>query len=273
VSSAPPSAAPRLVATDLDGTIIGPSGEISERTVRALRAVEDLGVPVVFVTGRPTRWMAEVAERTGHTGLAVCANGGVVYDLHRERVVDHYPMSVEVGLEVARRLRAALPDVGFAVETLDGFSREAIYDTRWDLGSELRVDEIESLLDGPAVKLLVRHQSLDADTLLAQAREVLGDTAELTHSSIGGLLEISAAGVSKATTLARLCADRGIEAQDVLAFGDMPNDLPMLAWAGTSYAVGNAHAEVLAAVDHHAKSVEDDGVAEVLESVFHLRPA
>jgi Cof subfamily protein (haloacid dehalogenase superfamily) len=270
VTAAEPPAHPRLVATDLDGTIVGPDGDISDRTVRVLRAVEARGIPVVFVTGRPPRWMAEVAERTGHTGLAVCANGGVVYDLHREQVVDHYPMSIEVGLEVARRLRDALPDVGFAVETLDGFAREAVYESQWDAGAERRIDEIESILDAPAVKLLVRHQTLDADALLAQARDIIGDTAELTHSSIGGLLEISAAGVSKATTLARLCDDRGIAAADVIAFGDMPNDLPMLAWAGRAYAVGNAHHEVLAAVDHHAKSVEDDGVAEVLERVFGL---
>lgn len=271
MSSVQPSARPHLVATDLDGTIVSADGDISDRTVRALQAVERLGVPVVFVTGRPTRWMAQIAERTGHTGLAICANGGVVYDLHEERVVDHYPISVAVGLDVVRRLRDALPDVGFAIETLDGFAREKVYRARWDNAAELRVDQIELIFDEPAVKLLVRHETHDADTLLALAREVIGDTAELTHSSINGLLEISAAGVSKATTLARLCEDRGIAPEHVVAFGDMPNDLPMLAWAGTAYAVGNAHPEVLAAVDHHAKSVEDDGVAEVLEVLFGLR--
>jgi Cof subfamily protein (haloacid dehalogenase superfamily) len=235
-----------------------------------LRTLEERGVPVVFVTGRPTRWMAQVAERTGHTGLAICANGGVVYDLHTERVVDHYPMSVEVGLEVARRLRDALPEVDFAVETLDGFARESDYQTRYDTGIERRIDGIENILDAPAVKLLVRHEHLDADTLLAQAREVVGEAAELTHSSNTGLLEISAAGVSKATTLARLCSARGIEAGHVVAFGDMPNDLPLLAWAGTAYAVANAHPEVLAAVERVAPAVDDDGVAQVLEALFDL---
>src|SRR3954454_7784330 len=118
---------PRLVATDLDGTIVDDSGEISDRTVRALRAVEELGVPVVFVTGRPHRWLREVAERTGHTGVAICANGGTVYDMHTEQVVAHHPIAIEVGLEVSRRLRDALPDVAFAVETLDGYAREQSY--------------------------------------------------------------------------------------------------------------------------------------------------
>jgi Cof subfamily protein (haloacid dehalogenase superfamily) len=262
----------RLVATDLDGTIVPWGGEISDRTVRALQAVERQGVPVVFVTGRPPRWMAEVAQRTGHTGLAVCANGALVYDLHREEVVEHFPLSVEVGLDLARRLREALPDLGFAVETLDGFAHEPAYVPRWDRVDARLVAPIEDIYAArPVVKLLARHEQLDADALLAKAREVVGDLAELTHSSTTGLLEISATGVSKATTLARLCEQRGVGADEVVAFGDMPNDLPMLAWAGTAYAMAGGHPDVLAAVQRHALSPEEDGVAAVLEDLFDLR--
>lgn len=261
---------PRLVATDLDGTIVDAGGQISDRTVRALQAVEADGVPVVFVTGRPHRWLAGVAERTGHTGIAICANGAVVYDLHEERVLAHHPLALDVAREVTRRLRSAVPDVAFAVESLQGYAREAAYRARWDVGAELAVGDLDAILVGPAVKLLVRHESIAADPLLARAREVVGDLAELTHSSTVGLLEISAAGVSKATTLAGLCADRGVPRADVLAFGDMPNDLPMLAWAGTAYAVAGAHPEVLAAVALHTADVAEDGVALVLEQVFAL---
>jgi hypothetical protein len=264
---------PRLVATDLDGTIVGSAGEISDRTVRALHAVEELGVPVVFVTGRPHRWLRVVAERTGRTGLAICANGAVVYDLHTEQVVAHHPIAVEIGREVSRRLREALPDVAFAVETLDGYAREQDYQVRWDVGMEHTLGPIDEILGAETVKLLVRHESMDADRLLAAAREIVGDLVEFTHSSIGGLLEVSAAGVSKATTLAELCAERGIAADEVLAFGDMPNDLAMLAWAGTAYAVAGAHAEVLAAVELHTADPADDGVAKVLERIFDLPTA
>jgi Cof subfamily protein (haloacid dehalogenase superfamily) len=263
---------PRLVATDLDGTIVGPKGEISDRTVRALRGVEDLGVPVVFVTGRPHRWLREVAERTGRTGLAICANGGTVYDLHTEQIVAYHPFALEVGLEITRRLRAALPELAFAVETLDGYAREQTYQPRWEAGMEHTLGPIDEIFTDATVKLLVRHESMDADRLLAAAREVVGDLAEFTHSSIGGLLEVSATGVSKATTLAQLCAERGIAAADVLAFGDMPNDLAMLAWAGTAYAVAGAHPEVLAAVELRTGDPVDDGVAQVLERLFDLPP-
>ncbi|HEX7188533.1 MAG TPA: HAD family hydrolase [Actinomycetes bacterium] len=261
---------PRLVATDLDGTIIPWDGEITDRTVAALQAVEARGVPLVLVTGRPPRWMADVAQRTGHTGVAVCANGALLYDLHTEEVVDSFPISVEVGLEVARRLREALPDVSFAVENPEGFSREEGYAARWDVALAREVDVLERIYDQPAAKLLARHEAMGPDDLLAAAREVAGDLVELTHSSSSGLLEISAAGVSKATSLARLCERYGVDAADVVAFGDMPNDLPMLAWAGRAYGVAGGHPEVLAAVDRVVAAPEDDGVAQELERLFDL---
>lgn len=267
-----PASLPMLVATDLDGTLVRSDGTISDRTVAALRAVEAAGSTVVFVTGRPPRWIADVAEATAHTGLAICANGAIVYDLHTEQVIEAFPMAAAVARVVVERLRAALPEVGFAVETVDGFSHEPGYRSRWPVGRQVRIGPVDELLAGAAtdglIKLLARHEVLDPDTLLSQAREVVGEVAELTHSSRTGLLEISAAGVSKATTLAVVCAERGIAASEVAAFGDMPNDLPMLAWAGSAYAMANSHRDVLAAVPGRAPSNDDDGVAHVLEDLF-----
>jgi HAD superfamily hydrolase (TIGR01484 family) len=261
---------PRLVATDLDGTIVPHDGDVSDRTVAALQAVEALGVPVVFVTGRPVRWMADVAIRTGHTGLAICANGAVLYDLHTEQIVEHHAIPVEVGLEVARRLRAAVPGSAFAVETLEGFSYEPSYVPHWDSGNQRAIAPLETIYDGPAVKLLARHEVLDPDAFLAAAVEVVGDLVELTHSSTTALLEISAAGVSKASGLARFAARHGVDAADVVAFGDMPNDLAMLAWAGRPYAVASGHPAVLAAVTGRVLPPEQDGVARELELLFDL---
>ncbi|WP_331272290.1 Cof-type HAD-IIB family hydrolase [Motilibacter aurantiacus] len=261
----------RLVASDLDGTLVRSDGTISARTVDALRAVEENGGTVVFVTGRPPRWMAEVAQATGHTGLAVCANGALLYDLHSERVVERFPLAAETARETVRVLRHAMHDLHFAVESEHGFGLEPTYRTRYSLPADVRVAAVEELLTDPVVKLLVRSSDRSSDELLAAARDVLGDTVTATHSTPGGngaLLEISAAGVSKATTLARLCAARGVRAEEVVAFGDMPNDLPMLAWAGTSYAVANAHPDVLAAVDRSTATNDEDGVAQVLEGLF-----
>ena len=116
---------------------------------------------------------------------------------------------------------------------------------------------------------MLRHDRLSADALLTVARAVGDHLAEFSHSnSADGLLEISAAGVSKATALARFCDERDIESQDVIAFGDMPNDLPMMTWAGYAVAVANAHPDVIAAADEVTASNEEAGVARVLERLF-----
>jgi Cof subfamily protein (haloacid dehalogenase superfamily) len=260
---------PGVVATDLDGTIVRSDGGISARTRAALAAAEAVDALVVLVTGRPPRWLHGIADATGHRGVSVCANGALVYDLHTERVVASYPLSVDIAREVVATLRRAIPGIGFAVETVtDGFGHEPAYRPRWPTDGA-RVGEVDELLSGPLAKLLGRHEELDSDALLAAAREVVGaDVATMTHSSRDGLLEISAAGVSKATTLAALCQEHGRHAGETVAFGDMPNDLPMLAWAAHSVAVANAHPEVLAAVDEVTASNDDDGVALVLERLF-----
>ncbi len=266
--SAPHPAPPRLVATDLDGTVIRTDGTISPRTVTALQAVEAAGAAVVFVTGRPPRWMGEVAAATGHTGLAICSNGALVWDLHHERVVERFELSVEVVQDLVQRLRDALPGIAFGAEAVGGFRHETAYALRYAPEGVVAVDRLEP--DEPLVKLLVRAEEGDVDELLAAAREVVGDLAEVVHSSTSGeaLLEVSASGVSKATTLARMCEERGIDAAEVVAFGDMPNDLPMLAWAGTAYAMGNAHPDVLAAADRTTLTNDEDGVAVVLERLY-----
>ncbi len=237
---------PRLVASDLDGTLLRSDGTVAPRTNDVLARVEDSGVPFVMVTGRPPRWMAQVSRQTKHRGLAVCANGALVYDLHTERVVESFLLEEEAAGQVARALREALPDIAFAVERPDlGFGHEDAYLPSWEQ-PEHQPLPVDQLVDGGVVKLLVRHRAMPTDELLAAAREAVGDLATLTHSSTDGPLEISAAGTSKATGLAALAREHGVEPADVVAFGDMPNDLPMLTWAGHGVAMANAHPEVLA---------------------------
>ena len=128
------------------------------------------------------------------------------------------------------------------------------------------------LVEQPSLKLMLRHDHLTADVLLERAREVVGHLAELSHSnSADGLLEIAAAGVSKASALTRVCAERGLRSEDVIAFGDMPNDLPMLEWAGHAVAVANAHPDLIAAADEVTTSNDDAGVARVLERLFGIQ--
>ncbi len=260
----------KLVATDLDGTLVRTDGTISDRSRRALEAAERSGRTVVFVTGRPPRWMHEVAEATGHTGLAICSNGALRYDLHTEQVVGGYPMDPETMAKVAARLRAAIPGLAFAVEYGDAFAHEPTYHHTYDLGVDAVVGEVEQIVELAAAKMLARHGELHPDVLLALAVEAAGDLATFTHSASAadGLLEISAYGVTKASGLAELAGELGIAAEEALAFGDMPNDLAMLDWAGHSVAVANAHPSVREAADEITASNDDDGVALVLERLL-----
>ena len=262
-----------MVATDLDGTLLRSDGTVSRRTCEAMAAAEDAGIVVAMVTGRPPRWMRPVARATGHTGVAVCANGALLYDLHTETVVGSTLLTAADALASVGALRAAVPGLSFAAEFAPGFGHEASYRHGWDLGEvEVRVGTVEEILDQPVVKLLARHPSMDRDALLALATELVGTDVTVTSSSTTeALLEISAAGVTKATALAGLAGRAGVPAEQVVAFGDMPNDLPMLAWAGRAVAVANAHAEVLALADEVTASNDEDGVAQVLERLVVAR--
>lgn len=255
-----------MIATDLDGTLLRTDGTVSRRTVDTLRRAEGAGITVVVATGRPLRWMRPVADMLGHTGLAVCANGALVYDMHTEQIVDSSPLQPSVIHKVADIVRAGIPDVTFAVETItNGFGQEPEYIThRDDTLRSATVAAIGDLVTDDVIKVLIQHQTIGPDDLLAAVLAIAGELAEFTHSSRHGLLEMSASNVTKASTLAHLVEQRGLHADDVIAFGDMPNDLPMLAWAGTGYAMANAHPDVLAAAEYVAPSNDDDGVAVVI---------
>ncbi|NUR87483.1 MAG: HAD family hydrolase [Nonomuraea sp.] len=261
---------PRLVATDLDGTALRRDGTVSPRTAAAFALVEDSGAVLVFVTGRPPRWMSGVAGVVRHRGLAICANGALIYDLHTERIVESHLITTEVLEEVVAQLRANVPGLAFSVEYEGGFAHESDYRLGgWDSRAVggLRVGTA-TLISRPCAKLLAFHPDMDPDELHPAVDRLVGHLVTATHSSGKGLIEMSAYGVTKATALAEFAERLGVEPAQVVAFGDMPNDLPMLSWAGTSYAVANAHQDVLAHCDHVTAANDDDGVAIVLEKLY-----
>jgi Cof subfamily protein (haloacid dehalogenase superfamily) len=261
----------RLVATDIDGTLIHTDGTLSARTLSVLAA---LPVPAVLVTGRPVRWLRQLYDQMPEPLPAICANGAVVYDPDTDEILRAEPLSVELLLDVTKRLREAVPDIALAVEIEDGrsFRYEEAWPVRWE--GEHRLVRVlatpEELTSVPAVKLLVRSATHQPDEFYTLVSETLGDLATATHSSSSALVEISAAGVTKAAGLAWLCAREGIAAEDVLAFGDMPNDVPMLSWAGHSVAMANAHPAVREVADEVTLTNDEDGVAVYLRTVFDL---
>ena len=262
---------PRLIATDLDGTLIGRDDRVSRRNAAALARASAAGAVIVLVTGRPVRWMPTVYEQLDSPYLAVCANGAVVYDPAADKVRDAWAIRPQLLAEVCAQLRAAIPDVSFAVEVDDGrlMRYEPSWPVRWDAGHPSAVPgSLADLTAEPAVKLLARTPGADPDEFVVLVESIVDGRVVPTHSSFGGLVEMSARGVTKATGLATVAAELGIEAADVLAFGDMPNDVPMLGWAGRSVAVSNAHPGARAAAREVTLSNVDDGVAAYLERLL-----
>jgi len=260
---------PLLVATDLDGTVIRSDGTISDRTVAAFARVEAAGARFVLVTGRPPRVMREIAAMFGHEGTAICANGALAYDMRTEQITSRHLIPAPVVAAAVAALRVAVPGIGIAVEYPDGRAADELFQAiNWDLNQTMPRPGDPALFSRPASKLLGRHMGYNCDDLLALALPAIGGLVSVTHSNGKGLIEASALGVSKASVVAELAADLGIGPESVLAFGDMPNDLPLLTWAGTSCAVANAHPEVLAAATHVIASNDDDGVAAYLEQLY-----
>lgn len=262
---------PALVATDLDGTLLGADGLVSPANVEALAAVSAAGVPYVLVTGRPWRWMAPVLEQLPATGSAILANGALLVDLADGRVREAHLLGPAEARDAVVALRSAVPGCVFALEYAEepAFGFEEDYQPRWT-PERFRTGPAEQLCDRPVAKLLCRNALHDADSLHELASAALvGHPLTLTHSSgSAGLLEIGAAGVDKGAALARLTHRMGLAAQDVLAFGDGRNDLPMLAWAGHGVAVANAHPATRAVADEVAGSHDRDAVAGVLARWF-----
>ena len=264
---------PKLIASDLDGTIVAHYGEVTQRTIDAFRKAHSMGVEIFFVTGRPPRWMPEIKEAFG-IGNAICGNGAMLYDLLNDKVLEEWLVPVDVQLEAVKRMRAAIPQISFAIESHNYFHREKIYIPRWDVGLDnVGVEKIEEVITSPALKILARcsQQELTSDEMLAIAKVELDGLATVTHSNPNdSLLEISALGVSIGMTLAKMAARLGIDASDCVSFGDNPNDFSMLEWCGRSFAMSDGHPEG----PQHAKGIagpcEEDGVAIIIEQLLLL---
>ena len=264
---------PKLIATDLDGTIVSHKGVISQRTIDVFTRARDLGVHVFFVTGRPPRWMGEIREAFGF-GEAICCNGAMLYDLMNDAVLEEWMISVDEQLEVVRRMRIAMPEMSFAVESNDHYHREIAYVPKWDIGLDnVGVDKIEDAIKRPALKILGRcsNHEFTSDQMVEVAHRELSDLVTVTHStSRDSLIEISALNVSKGTTLAMMAKRLGLTAEDCVSFGDNPNDFSMLEWTARSYAMSDGHPDAPTFAKGIAEPCEADGVAKIIEELLDL---
>jgi HAD superfamily hydrolase (TIGR01484 family) len=269
---------PRLVASDLDGTLLSSAGEVSPRTRAAIDTCRAAGIPFVGVTGRGPRLLDSVRAALGGTGIAVLAQGGYVVDLDRTQVLRTVGMSRDDATAVIAAIEAVTGELVVAVEDA-AEQAEALRPLRVQHGFDWPYPEPAHLLPrhevlpvGAVLKVFLRSSRLGEDELLALARGVVDPAvAELTHAGLG-FIEVLPPGVTKATGLAVALEQHGVGFGDVLVFGDMPNDLPMIeavtAAGGRAVAVANAHPAVRAAAGGLTGGHDADGVARYLEAVL-----
>ncbi|SDC76521.1 Cof-type HAD-IIB family hydrolase [Actinokineospora iranica] len=266
---------PRLVASDVDGTLLDPMDRVSPRTLDTITRVRAAGAPFVLVSGRPPRWIPPVAALAGLEGYAVCANGAIVYDITSDEVLSAHSLDPILLHDVTHTLETVLPGIRVATERAEvgadlgvtAFASEPGYSNPWG-DAENNVRPRAEVLGHPASKLLIRHQGMTSHEIALAATELLGDAVDVTYSTDRGLIEVSAPGVTKATGLAEVAGLLGVPQTAVIAFGDMPNDIEMLRWAGHGVAMANAHPAVKAAADEVTAKNSEDGVARVLERWF-----
>lgn len=264
---------PALIATDVDGTLLDDEERITDRTRDAVHAAMAAGTTFVLATGRPPRWIRPVVDELGFAPMAVCANGAVLYDPATDRIISARTLPVDALSALAEIAEHAIPGVGLAVERVGRSAHDAVtpqfvsspgYEHAWLNPDNTEVSRSD-LVSAPAVKLLIRKAGARSADMAAEIMKYVGAEGDITYSTNNGLIEIVPRGISKATGVDEVAAPLGITSEDVVAFGDMPNDIPMLRWAGLGVAMGNAHPDAVAAANEVTAPNSDDGLARVLE--------
>jgi Cof subfamily protein (haloacid dehalogenase superfamily) len=257
---------PKLLGTDLDGTLIARDDRLSPRVAAAVAATVDAGVPVVAVTGRPWQWVLELARQHRLGPWAVVSNGAALVDV-ASGAVEHNGLADGAVAGLIERIRSKVPGITFAIDTTTDLYAETEFHDPGYRGQHV-VEDLLPLAERDVVKLIARTDGLDGPELVALLDDEVLDGVAIPYAGFGGWVELLASGVSKASGLA-LVADRlGVAPADALVVGDEWNDVPMFEWAGTAVAMGNAPAHVQAAADRVVATADDDGVAELLEDLL-----
>ena len=272
----------RLIATDLDGTLLRSDRTVSPRSRAALDAARSAGTLVVPVTARQPNGLRLIAEAAGFEDYAICGNGAHGIRLnndgtHQTLFEEHLEVAAQTRL--AHALLAARPEVRFAsvrqggalFMAQEGYAELAEYQDHKRHPHEMGRHALAEVLGGSSLKFIARSPLVSPRELHAEVQKLGLGGFFATHSG-APFLEILAEGVHKAWGVARLCALLGVESSEVLAFGDATNDAELLRWAGRGVAMRNAEQEALEAADEVTLSNDDDGVAVVIERLLAEQP-
>lgn len=236
-----------LCAIDLDGTLLSSDKSVSRANRNAVRRLRDRGVGIVFVTGRPARCLDVLDGLAGIQASTITCNGAAIWDHDQESQSEVRSLDACHAASFVARVRRLIPNARFAVEFGDHFGFEPDYAT-WPsadtTGDSFEGPIAELVAEGRVLKLLISAPGHDTEDLFANVQAMAGRGFTVAHSTpnpIGGPVEITAAGVNKGTALRSYCVRHGIDQSATWAFGDMPNDLPMLRWAARGFIMPQAH--------------------------------
>ncbi|GGZ15965.1 hydrolase [Streptomyces poonensis] len=259
-----------LIATDLDGTLLRGDDSLSGRTRSALADAMASGARHLVVTGRPAPRVRPLLRTLGSTGLAVCGQGAQLYDIGADRLLWSVTLDRDLAGTALEKIEAEVGQVYAAVDQ-DGVDGRTLIEPGYRMPHphlpSVPVRGRDDLWREPISKVLLRHARLSDDELAAAARRVVGSLATVTMSG-PGTVELQPYGVTKATGLDMAAQRLGLSPAQTIAFGDMPNDIPMFAWSAYGVAMANAHSELRAVADEVTLSNEEDGIAVVLERLF-----
>lgn len=261
---------PRLIAADLDGTLLDRDSHLSARTISALTAAADAGIDVIAVTGRSHRTTVDRLTPAATLSVALCSNGAVHYDLKQRRVVSATMLTRDRIDALFAAVSAAVPDARFGWESHDGFGFDDGFahhpvDIAGDPSLRLGPQHRERLTE--AIKIYIAHPTITDVALQRRFAGVIPDGVDASTSG-APFIEATASEATKGAAVAAYAASAGIERSDVMAFGDQMNDRSMLTWAGTAVAMGNARDEIKAIADIVAAPHDEDGVARVIEMLL-----
>ncbi|NUT33752.1 MAG: HAD hydrolase family protein [Hamadaea sp.] len=257
-----------VVATDLDGTLLRSDLTVSARTRRALAAAQAHGARHLVVTGRQATGCRTLLTSFGYRGVAVCGQGAQVYDVDDGRLLWSTTFDRDVAAAAVALITAEVGAMSLGVATAGADGRVLLPPGFYSRpGADCEVVDPARLWAAPIEKVFLRHRALPAATLAGHVARVCGDAVTVTYSH-HSVVEILPAGITKAAGLAIAADLLGFTADQTIAFGDMPNDLPMFAWAGHGVAMGNGDPSLHAVADEIAPGNDDDGVATVLERLY-----
>jgi Cof subfamily protein (haloacid dehalogenase superfamily) len=263
----------RLIALDLDGTLLREDLTMSPRVAAALSSAQEQGVHITLASGRGFPALKPWVKRLGITIPVIGYQGARITDPQTEQTICEYPFPPELVAEVAEFAREC--DLSLTMYANDEIyvERKRHSDAFYSKWFGLPIHVVDSInaagLPNP-IKFLITASKDELDALHPEVQARFSDCLQIVRSH-PLFLEGLALGVTKGTALAWVAQYLRIAQAETMALGDAGNDVEMLAWAGLGVAMGNASAEALAAADYVTRSVDEDGVAEALER-FVLEP-